>query len=143
MARRKKGSVPGIRRHKPSGQAVVTLSGQDFYCGPWGTKTALTEYDRQVAQWLARGRRPLVEVENDGALTLVELIAAYKRFYDGYYRKNGNQTSEVYSIVAALKVVRGLYGREPVSDFGPLKLQAVQQAMIRNDWSRSTINKHT
>ena len=27
-------SVPANRKHKPSGRAVVTLSGQDFYLGP-------------------------------------------------------------------------------------------------------------
>ena len=143
MARRRNGSVPGLRHHKPSGQAVVTLSGQDFYCGPCGTKTALAEFDRQVAQWLARGRRPLLEVEELGGLTLVELIAAYKRYAEAYYRKYGKPTSEVYSIVSALRVVRELYGREPVAQFGPLKLQAVQQAMIRKGWCRSVINKHT
>jgi hypothetical protein len=42
MARLKKGSVPTLRRHKPTGKAIVTLSGQDFYCGPWGTKVALS-----------------------------------------------------------------------------------------------------
>jgi hypothetical protein len=50
MARRKQGSVPGVRRHKPSGQAVVTLSGHDFYCGPFGSKTAIAQYDRLVAE---------------------------------------------------------------------------------------------
>jgi integrase len=142
MARRKKGSVPGIRRHRPSGQAVVTLSGQDFYCGPFGTKTALAQYDRQVSEWLARGRRPITEGDNEPqALTVVELIVAYKRHAEGYYRKNGMTTNEVKQIVLAAKVVKNLYGRTPAAEFGPLKLQAVQQAMIRAGWSRKNINK--
>ncbi len=28
-------AVPSLRRHKPSNRAVVTIDGQDFYCGPW------------------------------------------------------------------------------------------------------------
>jgi hypothetical protein len=28
--------APSYRRHKPSGQAVVTLSGRDIYLGKWG-----------------------------------------------------------------------------------------------------------
>jgi hypothetical protein len=32
--------VPKYRRHKPSGQAVVTLSGKDFYLGKWNTKAS-------------------------------------------------------------------------------------------------------
>ncbi len=46
--------LPRYRRHKPSGQAVVTLSGQDYYLGPYGTKASKTEYDRLTAEWLAR-----------------------------------------------------------------------------------------
>jgi hypothetical protein len=39
------GTVPRYRKHKPSGQAVVTLSGQDFYLGPHGTKASHAAYD--------------------------------------------------------------------------------------------------
>jgi integrase len=142
MARRKKGSVPGIRHHRPSGQAVVTLSGQDFYCGTFGTKVALAEYDRHVAEWLARGRRPILENEGEPEqLTVVELIVAYKRHAEAYYRKNGKPTNEVKQILLAMKVVKQLYGKLPAAEFGPLKLQAVQQAMIRAGWSRKNINK--
>jgi hypothetical protein len=143
MARRKKGSIPGIRHHKPSGQAVVSLSGQDFYCGPFGTKVALAQYDRHVAEWLARDRRPLLEETDNGDITVVELALAYRRFAEGYYRKNGKPTSEVHAIYSVGKVLKNLYGRESASDFGPLKLQAAQQAMIRLGWARSTINKST
>jgi hypothetical protein len=66
-------SVPGYRKHKPSGQAVVSHSGQDFYLGPHATKVSKAEYDRVVAEWLARGRRPLTDdVDRDGELTLVK-----------------------------------------------------------------------
>jgi integrase len=134
--------IPRYRKHKASGQAIVTLSGQDFYLGPHGTKVSKLEYDRCVAEWLARGRRPLLP--DDGshdAITIVELIAAYKRFAEGYYRKNGSVTNEVSAILSAAGVVKKLYGREPASSFGPLKLQAVQQAMIQADWSRKHLNK--
>jgi site-specific recombinase XerD len=98
------------------------------------------EYDRQVAEWLARGRRPLDRRES-AEITCVELIAAYKKFAQGYYRKNGEITNEVTAILSAAKFVRQVYGRELVNDFGPLKLQAVQQAMIREGWARKHINK--
>jgi hypothetical protein len=87
-------SVPRYRKHKPAGQAVVTLSGQDFYLGPHGTQVSRAEYDRRVAEWLARGRRPCSPAVDEG-YTVVELIADYKRFATGYYRKNGQVTNEV------------------------------------------------
>lgn len=49
-------SLPKYRKHKASGQAVVNLSGVDRYLGPHGTKANKLEYDRLVAEWLARGR---------------------------------------------------------------------------------------
>lgn len=136
------GTVPRYRKHKLSGQAVVTLSGEDFYLGPHGTKASHAAYDCRIAEWLARGRRPLNSTEGDSAeITVVELIAAYKRFADGYYRKNGKPTTEVAAILSACKLLKAMYGRELATEFGPLKLQAVQQAMIRAGWTRRNINK--
>jgi integrase len=141
MARLKIGSVPGLRFQKASGKAVVTLSGQDHYCGPWGSKTAIAEFDRHVSEWLARGRRPVVQVETDGPLTLVEVAAAYKLHAKSYYRKNGEVTNEYNAITSALRVACDLYGEDAADDIGPLKLQAVQQSMIRLGWCRKQINK--
>jgi hypothetical protein len=47
--------VPKYRRHNPSGQAVVTLSRQDFYLGRYGTRQSKAEYRRLVGEWLAGG----------------------------------------------------------------------------------------
>ena len=72
---------------------------------------------------------------------MIELMAAYKRHAEAYYRKNGKVTNEVTAILSAIKFAGELYGREPVGDFGPLKLQSIQQAMIRAGWCRNNINK--
>jgi hypothetical protein len=40
--------VPSPRLHKPSKRAVVTIDGQDFYCGPWRSPDATAEYDRII-----------------------------------------------------------------------------------------------
>jgi hypothetical protein len=47
---------PSYRRHRASGQAVVTLNGQDVYLGPHGTPASKREYDRVIGEWLARRR---------------------------------------------------------------------------------------
>jgi hypothetical protein len=95
---------------------VVTLSGEDFYLGPHGTKASKLEYDRAVEEWLARGRRPRSRTAD---IAVIELLAAYRRYADGYYRKNGKITNEVTALVSAGKVVHRLYGREPANEFGP------------------------
>ena len=48
--------IPKLRHHKPSGRAVVTLNGRDFYVGPHRSAQAKVEYDRLIAEWLANGR---------------------------------------------------------------------------------------
>jgi integrase len=84
---------------------------------------------------------PRTASNDAGEMTVVELLAAYKRFAESYYRKNGKITNEVTAVVSAMKVVKALFGREFASNCGPLKLQAVQQAMIRLGWTRKHINK--
>ncbi len=50
-------AVPKYRKHKASGQAVVTIGGVDHYLGPHGTKASKNEYDRVIAEWMANGRQ--------------------------------------------------------------------------------------
>ena len=55
MRRRKR--LPSYRLHKPTGQAVVTLNGKDYYLGRHGTQMSKDAYDRLTAEWLADGRQ--------------------------------------------------------------------------------------
>jgi hypothetical protein len=82
--------LPKYRKHRASGQAVVTLNGRDFYLGPHGTNASKLEYDRLLGEWLASGRNPLVH--GDDCLTVVELCARYYRFAKTYYVKDGRCT---------------------------------------------------
>lgn len=129
--------VPSYRRHKPTGQAVVTINGRDIYLGKWNSSASRAEYDRLVAEFLANGRQLRDEVDT----TVVEVINAYRKFAEQYYRKNGEVTREYGCIKEALKIVRELYGRKLADDFGPLALKAVRQRMVDNGWSRGYINK--
>ncbi|MEL7499510.1 MAG: hypothetical protein AAFN77_18040 [Planctomycetota bacterium] len=60
---------PKYRKHRASGQAIVTLSGQDSYLGPHGTKASQREYDRLIGEWLANGRE--IPVAKDETITVV------------------------------------------------------------------------
>jgi hypothetical protein len=48
------GKNPSYRKHKASGQAVVTLSGRDFYLGPWRSAKSKAEHARLIREWHAR-----------------------------------------------------------------------------------------
>lgn len=77
--------VPSDRRHKPTGQAVVAINGRDLYLGKWNSTASRAEYDRLIAEFLANGRQLRSDIES----TVVEIINAYRKFAERYYRKNG------------------------------------------------------
>ena len=89
-------SVPRYRKHRASGQAVVTLHGKDHYLGPHNSKTSIAEYDRLVGEYLARGRRAPIDRPSDCLVKTV--ILAYWSYAKAYYVKNGKQTKEVDAI---------------------------------------------
>jgi hypothetical protein len=132
--------LPSYRRHKPSGQAVVTLNGRDFYLGKWNTKASRAEYDRLIREWLAAGRSL---PPDDGSLTVAELALHYWKFANRYYRKDGRPTAELAGIRVALRILRTTYGATPVADFGPRKLKALQTQMVDLDQSRTYVNANT
>ena len=133
-------SLPKYRKHKASGQAIVSLSGVDHYLGPHGTKTSKLEYDRLIGEWLANGRQ--LPSESTETLAVKDLIARYWTHCKTYYVKNGKQTDEVGSIKIAMRDTRKLYGQTPVNDFGPLALEAIRNAMIARGNARSYINNN-
>ena len=130
--------LPTYRLHKPSGQAVVTVNGHDFYLGKHGSARSRAEYDRLLAEWLANGRRlPASDA------TVNELLLAYLGFADSYYIKHGRPTTEPASIRQTIRPLRELYGHTLAQDFGPMQLKAVRQAMIDSGLCRNEVNKRT
>lgn len=82
-----KNHLPKYRKHRASGQAVVTLNGKDFYLGPHGTKASKLEYDRLIGEWLQNGRSPVLSSTDE--LTVIELCALYWQFAREDYTKDG------------------------------------------------------
>jgi hypothetical protein len=133
--------VPKYCRHRASGQAIVTLDGQDIYLGKYGSAASKAEYNRLIAEWLAAGRHL---PRDPDAITVGEVVAAHHRHAQQYYRlPDGRPTSEVDNFIAAMTPLLKLYKRLPAVEFSPLKLKAVQSDMVKLKWCRSSINKHT
>ncbi len=130
--------VPSYRRHKATGQAVVTLSGRDCYLGKFNTQKSKAEYDRLIAEWIASGRQLPKSSKTD--LRIVELVATYLDFAEGYYVKNGKPTDTIYGIKVVIGLLQRYYGHTRSADFGPLALKALQQRMIDEGHSRRYIN---
>ena len=123
--------IPSYRHHKPSGQAVVTLGGRDFYLGKYNSAASRAEYNRLIAEWTANGGT----LSANADFTVAELLAAFLKHAKGYHRKK-----EQEKISLAMRPLRVLYGKTPVAQFGPLSLKAVRQLMIDADLARTTIN---
>ncbi len=131
--------VPNYRRHKATGQAVVTLDGRDFYLGKWGTAASRAEYNRLIAEWISHdGTLP---TSGGSDFSVVELLAAFARHAKRYYVKpDGQPTSELGNYKRLIGRIKGLYGKAPAREFGPLALKAIRHRMIQDGLTRTGIN---
>jgi integrase len=133
--------IPSYRLHKARGLAAVELSGETIYLGKHGSPESKANYEKQIAEWLARGRtsRP----RNDGkGISVNEVMLAYVQFAETYYKDSeGCPTREIESMKLAFRPLKAIYGHTPAADFGPRTLEAVQTAMIESKLSRRVINQ--
>lgn len=122
---------------------MVTIGKQDFYLGPHGTQASRDAYDALIAKYLAAGRRlPTPEAEPEDEITVLEVLAAYWTFAEGYYRKDGKPTSELDSMRCVIRDVKAEFAKLPVSEFGPKALKRVRQRWIDRRLTRSGVNKN-
>lgn len=138
MPNHSRSTIPTYRLHRPSGQAVVTLSDRDFYLGVWNTDVSRAEYDRLVAEWIANGRR----IATKNGITINDVMLQYWQFVEQHYVKEGRATDEQDCIRAALRPLRRMYGRYPAREFGPLALKGMRQSFLDAKLCRSTINAY-
>jgi integrase len=134
-------AVPKYRKHRASGQAVVTIAGRDHYLGPHGTKASRIEYDRVVTEWLANGRHPITTPEDTPTLMVGELLARYWKFAKVYYRKDKQPSGTLQHIKVVMRLLRQSYGRTAVVEFGPLAYKAIRQKMVEAGHSRGYVNR--
>ena len=143
MSGRRKG-IPSYCLHRPSGKAVVRIDGRDHYLGPYDSPESRSEYDRVIAEWLARGRQPeFPEAESRvNSLSVNEVLLKFIDYDERYYRDGDQVSKEVVNYKHALRVVKQLYGNTSADKFGPLALKAIRQHMIDvQDLCRKEINK--
>jgi integrase len=132
--------LPGYRHHKATGQAVVTLSGRDFYLGPWKSAKSRTEYARLTNEWVSSGG--FIDANPNTALTIVELLAAFWKHAQGYYVDvEGSPTSELATYKTLIQRFKRAYGRTIAAEFGPLRLKAFRQSLVDEALSRGVVNR--
>jgi len=115
----------------------VTIAGKDHYLGRHGLPEATERYHRLMAEWLAGVSRK----QTAEGVCVAELVEQHLDWAEGYYRKDGVQTSEVGSIKAACRELVRLYGCLPAAAFDAQALETVRTAMIAKGWARTTTNR--
>jgi site-specific recombinase XerD len=121
----------------------VRIDGKDHYLGEYGTAESRAEYDRLIAEWLGNGRQLAPATASDG-LTVGELLVAFWRWAEAYYRdEQGEASGELSNLHTALIPLRRLYSERPAVEFGPLALRALQEAMVKAGLSRRVVNART
>jgi len=140
MTARRAPRVPSYRLHKPSGQAVVRLSGRDVYLGPHGSPESRTEYERVVGEWLANGRRaPETRRGATAGRTITEIVVAYTEYAQAVYPA----ATVDKGVRPAMRRLRQVYGATDAGGFDAASLKALRERMIGEGLSRQHVNKLT
>ena len=137
-------SIPGCpsyRLHRRSGQAVVTLSGQDIYLGRYGAAESHDRYRNAVAEWAARGRRP--DNPAPEPITVAEICLEYLRWAERYYiGPDGRpREKELWHIKRTIRELREAFGLTPAAEFGPRKLEVIRDRFVAGGFCRSQCNR--
>lgn len=127
--------IPSYRLHKPSGLAMVRLSGRHVYLGRYGTPESRAEYDRQIAAWLARGRTPPGQ-----PVTVSRLVAACLEWASPYYRRR-DRRQETCTLELASRPLVAVCGHLEVNQITPVDLLLVRDKMIAAGLCRREINR--
>lgn len=134
---------PTYRFHKKTGKAIVTYYARDgqrrstLLPGPFNSDESRREYKRVLAILRANGEpQPKLESQSEPSLTIDELIIKFMttRVLPYYRDATGEPTGEHDNIRYAMKPISRLFGNLPASEFKPLHLVEVQQAMIVSSW---------
>ncbi|MBX3396774.1 MAG: tyrosine-type recombinase/integrase [Phycisphaerae bacterium] len=142
--------VPSLRLHKPSGRAVVTLSGRDHYLGPYDADSSRLAYEKLIGEWLANGRRLIANEDSPGgveskceSVSVAEVLLAFLEHCQRKYGARRQFPRIMSRIKTALSVIKNLFGMIPAAKFGPKALVQARDYWIGTGRSRKTVNDNT
>jgi integrase len=130
--------------HKPSGLAVVSISGHDTYLGPYNSIESREEYRRLISGW--RANQTSARTRGGGVpsdVTVAELALAYIEHCEQYYVKDGATTSMVRTARLAIQPLRRLYADELAAEFSVQQLRVLQAEFVRAGLARTEVNRRT
>ncbi|MEZ5943219.1 MAG: tyrosine-type recombinase/integrase [Planctomycetaceae bacterium] len=133
----KRNRVPKYALHRATGQARVRIQGKDHYLGEYNSPESKQRYRVLIEQWKLQQR-----AFEYPEMSVGELALLYLEHAQSYYVKDGQVTSEVSCIKAALRPLIRLFRNCLVSEFSPSKLRRTRDEFISSGVTRYTINKN-
>ena len=133
-------NIPSYRLHKPTGQAIVSLCGKIFYLGKYKSKASRERYTELIADYAANNRK-LPPTRSQSEILIEKLVFNYLSYAEKYYSNNDIPTQSFGHCKLALEPVIRFYGKNIVSEFGPLSLVFIRDKWVENGIARKTINR--
>lgn len=138
-------NTPKLCVRRDRNVSFVTLDKKRIYLGRTGTPETLQKYHEVVNKWLKEKEQNGVSLDAavlDGNVSVRVLCEKFLNYASDYYRKNGESTRVAERFAVACNFVISLYGNTPASSFSPLRLRAVQDAMLQSGrFCRSYLNQ--
>jgi len=142
--------TPKLRKQKKKkghDLAFVEIDGKRHYCGLWSSPQSRQEYARLLTEWTNESLEstPSNPSQNSSPVApqnhmeINELCTRFWIHAKKYYcRPDGSNTNELDNFRYAIRPLRALYGHTPVSEFGPLSLEAVRDHIIDSEKQSNT-----
>jgi len=117
--------------------SMVGISILDKY----GSPESREQYARILAEAVLPAGPPSPDRFDSQRLLVSELLVACLKFAETYYSDEGQPTKEFQSMVDAVGPLNQLYGDTQADEFGPLKLKAVREHLVKQGLCRTETNK--
>lgn len=128
--------IPSYRKHH-SGQARVTISGRDYYLGPYDSEQSKTAYQRLISEYLATNGVMQPTASHD-ELTIVEMLDQFVSYANLYY---GLESTELSDLKRIMRRLNRSYADLPASKFAFVQFEAIRNEMLNEGSSRTYINE--
>lgn len=128
--------IPSYRKHH-SGQARVTISGRDYYLGPYDSEQSKTAYQRLISEYLATNGAMQPTASHD-ELTIVEMLDQFVTYANSYY---GQESTELGDLKRIMRRLNANYADLPASKFAFVQFEAIRNEMLNEGSSRTYINE--
>jgi len=124
-----------LKRHS-RGLAYCRYKGKCHYFGKYGTDESVERFET----WLATLEEKPEPKKEPSPVKVISLCAAFMKYAEIHYRKDGEPTGEADNVRQALRKLSVLFGNVPVAQFGPKSLKAVRDALVKDGLARTTVN---